>query len=164
MFQPIRVIVFVRHILWFDASNTFPKSWDGQQKAHPISVFSLIYLSLVFLCLSPSPYPEASPSPAVSLLTLSMCAVNNWWSSPTQRVTGPREMSHQFLHLFTSLSLSSLSPSSYHTCSVERGDRWACISSAVAVIAVCGRSCTCDHEWVNAACLADSRTEEEREA
>lgn len=33
----------------------------------------------------------ASPSPAVYLLTLTVCAVNNWWSSLTQRVTGPGE-------------------------------------------------------------------------
>lgn len=100
-----------------------------------------------------------SASPAVFLLTLTMCAFNNWWSSLTQRVTGPRENVSPislFIHKFIFKSSQSEElPRPFIQVQGSMGMR----QPDGAWRTVRGCCCTWDHEWVNAACLADSRTE-----
>lgn len=123
------------------------------QKMGPLSV----HLSFSF---SPSLSPTSlSASPAAFLLTLTMCAVNNWWSSLTQRVTGLREnVSPISLFIHKSIFKSSQSegpPQPFFQVQGSMGMR----QPDGACLTVHGSCCTWDHEWVNAACLADSRTE-----
>lgn len=116
-----------------------------------------VHLSFSF---SPSLLPTSlSASPAVFLLTLTRCAVNNWWSSLTQRVTGPRENVSPislFIHKFIFKSSQSEElPQPFIQVQGSMGMR----QPDGACRTVRGCCCTWDHEWVNAAYLADSRAE-----
>lgn len=100
-----------------------------------------------------------SPSPAVYLLTLTVWPVNNWWFSLTQRVAGPGE-NVSLISLFIYTPIFKLSRS------VKLPQASLGIDSAKqrgapdrVHLTVSGGGCTRDHERVNAACLADSRTE-----
>lgn len=129
-------------------------------------MYSLSFSYNLSLSLSPSP-------PSLSWgFTLPCClsphpryvSVNNWWSSPTQRVTGPREnVSRMCLFIYCSVFTPS-HPEKPSRPICRRVDRLEIRYPDVDPGAVWGgswRSCCscCDHEWVNAACLAASRTE-----
>lgn len=131
----------------------------------PLSTSFLHSLSsLPFSCsssLSPPTLTPTSPSPAVYLLALTVCAVNNWWSSLTQRVTGPREnVSCLYLFIYQSIFKygQSEGPRAPVFIPAQRLIDMRRRGGDCAAAACC--SCrTCDHERVNAARLADSGTE-----
>lgn len=126
-------------------------------------MYFLLWICSIYVVLSTN-NEYLSASPAVYLLILTVSTVNNWWSPLAQRVTGPGEMSHPFLYLYSSLSLSSVSVRRRHRClffflffwsvainGMKQPDRVHCSG--------CNSYTTFDHERVNAGCLADSRTE-----
>lgn len=105
-------IAFLFKFYQFNARNTLHD--DTHAFCPPPSSSTFLLFSLP----TPSAHPEASPSPAVSLLTLPLCALSII-DDPTQRVTGPREMSRQFLYLFTSPSSSTVRSRSLCASSLE---------------------------------------------
>lgn len=127
-----------------------------------ISFFKFLPLSLSFFLsfLSPSTYPLAhSFLPAVYLLTLTVCAVNNWWSSLPQRVTGLGENVSP-ISLFILWFVFKLCQSQTPLPSIHPSTRIDGMEQPDSVCFIGSVSCyTCDHERVNAACLSDSRTE-----
>lgn len=132
--------------------------WPKKDYLFFIKSLSLISSSCSFRLSLP---PCSSSSPAVFLLTLTMCTVNNWWSSLTQRVTGPREnVSPVSLFIYGSIFKSTQSQNPPRPF-IEAQTLIGVIrpeGDCHAVLSWSWSNC-CDHEWVNAACLAVSRTE-----
>lgn len=126
----------------------------------PLS-FNLSLSYVAFSCSVSLPILRpTSPSPAGYLLTLSVCAVNNWWSSTTQRVTGPGEnMSPISFFIYKFIYKFNRSEKTNAQVFIQARGSMGMKQPARVRFAVCGSCDTCDHERVNAACLADSRTE-----
>lgn len=107
---------------------------EWQQKTGPPSVHLFLFLSVFLSYLPFTCFLSLSPSPAVFLLTLTMCAVNNWWSSLTQRVTGPRENVSPISLFIYNISLSPVSLRNHHKRLFKCRDWWACSSLTVPVM------------------------------